>query len=104
MIIKPNSFGAFIRSLSGLFITKNNPGGITPKECTILAALLHILSQKESNVVTKEVKEELANMTNHSMQVITNYINKFKKKGVLLKDSTPHSILTQDKITIEWTK
>lgn len=101
IVIKPKSLGVFVRSLSGLFITKTNPTGLTPKECIILAALIYVLDEKNTRIITKEIKEELANMTNHSLQVITNYINKFRIKDVVTSSNTINSIFYKDKIIIE---
>lgn len=102
MIITPKSIGGFVRSLSGLFITKDNPNGITPKECSILAVLFVALNETEKKVITKDVKVQLANATNHSIQVITNYVNTLKQKGVITKENKLHRIFYEDKIIIEW--
>ena len=90
-LIQPKSLGAYVRCLSGLFITKENPSGLSPKECTILAALCFLLGDNKAPI-TKEVKVELANMTNHNFQVITNYIAKFKRKKVITENNTLHPI------------
>ncbi len=101
-IIKPKSLGGFVRNLSGLFITKTNPTGISPKECSVLAQLIFILSQRKEKVINKEVKLELANMNNHSLQVATNYITKFRTKGVVMKDNTINPIFLKTRIIIEY--
>lgn len=90
-LIQPKSLGSYVRCLSGLFISKENPSGLSPKECTILAALCFILKDNKREI-NKEVKVELANLTNHNVQVITNYINKFKKKRAITKNNTLHPI------------
>jgi len=90
-LIQPKSLGAYVRCLSGLFITKDNPSGLSPKECTVLAALCHVLKDGKTSL-TKEHKVELSNLTNHNLQVTTNYINKFRKKGVLTKTDTLHPV------------
>ncbi len=99
--VEPKSLGGFVRCLSGFFITKSNPTGLTPAECTLLSALISLLQQTEDKIITKEVKVNLANMTNHSLQVITNYINKFVKKGVI-QSGKLHPIFYQDKIVISY--
>lgn len=97
--VEPKSLGGFVRCLSGFFITKNNPTGLTPAECTLLAALISILHQTGDHRITKEAKLELANITNHSLQVITNYMNKFVKKGVIIEDKI-HPIFYMKEIKI----
>lgn len=102
MEIKPKSLGGFVRCISGVFITKNNPNGITPKECNIIAALITLLDDTGQKVITKEIKVALANLGNHSLQVAINYVNKLKLKGVILQDDTLHPIFLQDKVIIEY--
>jgi len=99
--VEPKSLGGFVRCLSGFFITKNNPTGLTPAECTLLAALISILLQTKDQIITREVKVELANMTNHSLQVITNYMNKFVKKG-LIQMNKLHPIFYNQEIKISY--
>lgn len=96
--VRPQTVGGFVRSVSGLFITKENPLGLTPKECTVLAILLSVAGQEE---ITKDHKVEVSNQLNQSLQVTTNYVNKFQKKGVVLANKL-HPLLQSDKITILW--
>lgn len=95
--VRPKSLGGLVRSLSGLFITRENPNGLTPKECVIIGAFRFLLS--EDQPITQSVKTEVCNMTNHSFQVITNYVNKFRKKGVIVNDKL-HPIFYKQKVTI----
>ena len=99
--VKANSLGSFVRSISGIFMNKSNPNGITNKECTLIAQLIFILSEKSTTVVDRQVKIELANMTNHNLQVITNYIGKFKNKGIILEDNKIHPLFLETEITIK---
>lgn len=103
-LIKPTTLGGFVRSLSGIFITKENPQGLSPKECTVLAVLLSQVEDKHSKVITRGMKVDASNQLNQSLQVTTNYVNKFKKKGVVTKDNALHSIFFVDKITIEYAR
>lgn len=96
-IIKPKTTGGLIRALSGLFITKDNPNGLSNKECTVLAVLLSLIGNQE---ITKETKILLSNQLNQSLQVTVNYINKFKLKGVIGQDNKLHKILFK-KVTID---
>jgi hypothetical protein len=100
--VKPKSPGGFVRCLSGLFITKDNPGGLTPAELTVTAALFAILKSKNLEIIDKDVRLELANLNNFSFQVAVNYVNKLKSKGVVTADNRLHPIFFKEKITIEW--
>lgn len=107
-VIKPKSIGGLVRSLSGLFITKENPKGLTPKECTVLAVLVsvtwaHALEARTATIITKEVRVDVSNQLNQSLQVTTNYINKFKKKGVVQEHNKVHPIFFTTKIIIDGT-
>jgi len=98
--VQPKSLGGFVRSLSGLFMTKDNPHGLSPKECTVVACLL-ALTEKQDYIIDAVTKLEASNQLNQSLQVTVNYINKFKKKGVITKDNKLHPVFFQNKITIE---
>lgn len=83
MLIKPKNPGQLVRALSGLFITKDNPSGITPKESMVLACMLGLVGSK---IITKELKQEISNQLNQSLQVTTNYVNGFRKKRIIIGD------------------
>ena len=104
IVITPKSPGGFVRCLSGLFITKENPPGLTPTELTVLATLFAVLQQHKATTIDKEIRKELATAMNSGLQTAVNYVNKFKKKGVVLNNNTLHPIFYKTKITIEWTK
>ncbi len=98
-IIKPKTLPGFIHCLAGLFITKDNPLGLTPKELKFLAALYSLVL---TSSITKEHKIEISNQFNHKLQVTINYINKLKKKGVVLKDNKLHPVFFKTRIIIEY--
>ena len=98
LIVQPKSLGGLVRSLSGFFMTKDNPHGLSPKECTVIACLISIT---ENNQITNDIKVELSNQLNQKYQVTLNYINKFKKKGVITKDDKLHPVFFKTKIVIE---
>lgn len=100
-LIKPTTLGGFVRSLSGIFITKENPQGLTRKECTVIAILLNVMEGNKE--LTKEAKIEVSNQLNQSVQVTTNYLNKFRAKGVMVGNKM-HPIFYMDKITIEYAR
>lgn len=100
-IIKPKSLRSFVTGISGLFINKGNENGITPKECLVISCILHTLLKNNLKVITRQVKVEVANDLNQSLQVTTNYISKLRKKGVVLDNDTLHSLFYKTKITIQ---
>lgn len=102
LILKPKTLGGFVRALSGVFITKENPQGLTLTEINILVGIYSILLSKKKIVIDKEVKVELANLTNNKLQVIVNYINKLKRKNAITQDDKLHSIFYKQLITIEY--
>jgi hypothetical protein len=94
MVIKAKTPGQWVRLLSGAFRTEKHPGGLTPKECTVLALLVH------SYVKTGSLPDKVlvAALLNQPIQVVTNYINKLKKKKALLEDGKPAALLLQTSV------
>jgi len=97
--LQPKTLSGFVRSLSGFFITSSNPQGLTTVELKLLTTILSILPNQEE--ITKEVKTQLCNLTNNKMQVVVNYINKLKKKGVIVNDKL-HPIFYKQQIVINY--
>jgi len=97
--LTPKTLSGFVRSLSGVFITTSNPHGLTTKELKLVTLLLSILPNQEE--ITKEVKIQLCNLTNNKLQVVVNYLNKLKKKNVIVNNRL-HSIFYKNQIIIEW--
>jgi hypothetical protein len=97
--VHPKTLRGYINCLSGLFMTKSNPQGLTPTECALLSVLLSVLP--EGKEIDKPIKIEVANMTNNKVQVVTNYITKFMKKGVVV-DRKLHPVFYKDQITITY--
>lgn len=100
IIIRPKTLHGFVQGLSGMFVTKDNPGGLTPKELKMLSIMVFICKQKNVKTITREVREGMVEITAHSAQVITNYINKFKKKGAITDDGKISSVLFGNRVTI----
>lgn len=98
-LIKPKTLPGYIHCLAGLFITKDNPLGLTPKELKFLAVLYSFV---RTSAITKNTKVELSNHFNQSLQVTINYINRLKRKGVILKDNHLHSVFSKTRIIIEY--
>lgn len=101
-VVKPKSLGGYIRCISGLFMTKDNPNGLSPKECTILAQIVFILKQQGKDTIDKEVKQELSNINNHTLQVSTNYVNKLKRKNTITKDNKLHQVFNHTKMIVQY--
>lgn len=99
--LTPKTLSGFVRSLSGVFITTSNPHGLTTKELKLVTLLLSILPNQEE--ITKEVRIQLCNTTNNKMQVVINYLNTLRKKGVIVEDKL-HPIFYKEQIIIEWIK
>lgn len=96
--IKPPNPPSFVRSLAGLFISKDNPHGITPKEFKVLDLLYSIVGKEK---ITNKHKEIISIKLNQGFQVTVNYVNKLKRKRVITKDGRLHSLFFKDSITIE---
>jgi len=103
LVIKPSTIGGYIRCISGLFITRSNPKGLTPTEINFVNLSYNVLTKLNQQEFTKEVREELANSMNTKTQVVTNYINTLKKKGVV-KENKLHPVFYKTKLTIEHVK
>lgn len=97
-LVKPTSLGGFVRAVSGLFITTKSPG-LSPKELEILCLFILYTG---ANSITREDKVNIANQTNLSVQVVTNYVSRLKKRGVISKDNKIHPLFFKHKIVIEW--
>lgn len=101
-IVKPKTALAFVKAISGVFITKESPNGITNKEINLMAALLELYSSREVRTITTEDRVLLSNQLNQTVQVTTNYLNTLKKKGLLNEEFAPHPIFYLTKITIDY--
>jgi DNA-binding response OmpR family regulator len=100
--IKPNTLRGYLQGISGLFISPENPGGLTPKELDILAILIRVSKSKNTHQLSSDVKSKAAELTNHSKQVITNYIKRLRDKKVITADNTIHPLLREASITITY--
>jgi DNA-binding MarR family transcriptional regulator len=97
MEIKINHLPNYIKAVVGLL-----PQDISPKELQVLTAIYYILTLYEDKTVNRKVKEDLANMSNYKLQVVTNYVNKLKKKGIIGKDSKLHPYFQSTTITFNY--
>lgn len=102
MLVKAQTLRGYLQGLSGLFISKSNPGGLTPKELDMLTAFVFILEQEGKTEIDALVKSKVSDLTNHPQQVITNYVKRLRDKGVFTSSNRPHPILFE--LKIEMTK
>lgn len=96
--IKPPSLISFVRSLSGFFITKDNPNGITAKEMEFIC---HLIEHAGNNEITDKAKQEISTKINQGFQVTTNYINKLRKKKVI-EGNRLNRLFFINRLTIEY--
>lgn len=98
----PKTLGGFVRILSGFFITKDNLNGLTANDIQFICKVLQTLKDSNEELITKQVKINLAELSNTKLQVIMNYVNRLKKKKVITEDDRLHSIFYKTKIEIKW--
>ena len=87
---------AYVRAVSGLFITKNNPSGLTSKEIRIIAKLMQ---HSSSGVVTFATRKRVMDELEIKQQHFYNSMTTLKSKGVLVNEEL-HRIFTSDSLTI----
>lgn len=93
--IQPKTLPQLVKLLSGYF-------SLTKREAQVLSAIIHTMREVKIAKVDKNVKKEIANISNFGYQVVTNYVNTLKSKGAIKSDNTLHPILTKDKIVISY--
>lgn len=98
--VNPQTLNGYIRCVAGLFVTKDNPHGLTPVEMVVLSSLISILQKQNKQTIDKDVKIELANVNNMGLQVILNYMTRLRKKGVIENDQL-HSVFKKKRTVIE---
>jgi hypothetical protein len=104
MNIQCRSLRGYLQSISGLFISQANPGGLTPKELDVLARLIFVLEEYKTDQIDAQVKAAVGAMMNYPVQVVTNYMKKLRDKKVLTKDNKIHPIVTSHETTIRFVK
>ena len=89
---------AYVRAVSGLFITKDHPSGLTGKEVRIIAKLMeHSTKGVVTFAARKKTMEELGLKT----QNFYNAMTILKGKGVLI-DEEMHKIFTSTSLTVNY--
>ncbi len=100
LIINTRTLRGYLQGISGLFISKDNPGGLTPKELDILTAFMFVMKDDLTKPINAEHKAQVASLTNHPVQVITNYVKKLRDKKVLMSTNKLQPILKYRETTI----
>ena len=101
-LIRSKTLRGYLQGISGLFITPDNPQGLTPKELDILTVLIVSMNEQDVKVLNTDVRSRAGELTNHSKQVITNYIKRLRDKKAITKDNTLHPILRGIDVTISY--
>lgn len=100
MILTLTTQRAYLQAISGMFASKQHPGGLTPKELDVLVTLLFVVGKED--LITKEVKEKVSSLTSHPIQVITNYVKRLRDKGAITKDNRLHKLIRASEVTIKY--
>lgn len=89
---------AYVRAVSGLFITKNHPSGLTSKEIKIISKLMEYST---SGVVTFAARKKTMEDLTMKRQAFYNAMTILKAKNVLV-DEELHRIFTSNMLTINY--
>lgn len=89
---------AYVRAVSGLFITKNHPSGLTGKEIKIIAKLME---HSTSGVLTFAARKKTMDELGLKQQNFYNAMTILKSKGVLV-DEELHRIFTSTSLNINY--
>ena len=98
-IVVTKKYG-YVTAISGLFISKDFPSGLTAKEIVIFTVLWNVMEYRNENKITIEVKKQAAEILHISMQVLTNYMVKLRKKKLLTQDNMLNKVFTNPNISI----
>jgi len=92
------SSAGYVRAVSGLFITKNHPSGLTPREIDIIAKLIE---HSSSGVVTFAARKKTMEQLDLKPQNFYNAMVILKEKGVMIEQEL-HRTFTTNAITIKY--
>jgi len=88
----------YVRAVSGLFITKANPSGLTAKEIEIVAKLMEYSS---SGIITFPARKKTMDDLELKTQNFYNAMTVLKKKGVVVNEEL-HRIFTSKNLTVHY--
>ena len=89
---------SYVRAVSGLFITKDHPSGLTSKDIKIIAKLME---HSKSGIVTFAARKKTMEELELKQQNFYNAMTILKGKGVLV-DEELHRIFTSDMLTVNY--
>ena len=89
---------SYVRAVSGLFITKEHPSGLTSKDIKIIAKLIE---HSKSGIVTFAARKKTMEELGLKQQNFYNAMTILKGKGVLV-DEELHRIFTSDMLTVNY--
>jgi DNA-binding MarR family transcriptional regulator len=104
MRVVAKTLRGYLQGISGLFISPDNPNGLTPKELDVLTALVFLAGETQDRRITTEIKNKVAEMMNYPQQVVTNYVKKLRDKKVLSVKNELTLLLTANEVTIKYAK
>ena len=90
----------YTRAISGLFISREHPSGVTPKEISVFSLLWSMMIYYEEDKITPRVKRNTADMLKMELQILTNYVGKLKKKRLINKDNTLNNLFKDTNLSI----
>jgi len=89
---------SYIRAVSGLFITKESPSGLTSKDIRIIAKLMEYST---SGVITFSARKRTMDDLGLKNQNFYNAMTTLKNKGVVVNEEL-HRIFTSKNLTINY--
>lgn len=93
---KPPNDYMYIRALTGIFISSQNPAGITEKEAQLLARIRELFTLHRTEQLNQEIRKKLRMELDIKEQSLHNMISILKKKKLITKDNGLHKILKTD--------
>jgi hypothetical protein len=96
--LKVNTSDAYVRAVSGIFITKKNPSGLTPKEIELISKLME---HSVKGVITSKTRTVVTEAMGWKKQNFYNMVVILKTKGVLV-DEELHRIFTSGSINLQY--
>ena len=84
-ILSVNSAFAFVTAVSGVFITPDNPSGLTKREREVVAALLDIIGDGTINPrIQKSLWQQFKESVNLRTQSMSNMMSVLREKRVVI--------------------
>jgi hypothetical protein len=90
---KEQNTARYIAAVSGLFITTDNPNGLTKKEMIMITVLIKQMELLNVNVITQSVRERTMEILQVDSRYLYNMISNLRRKRVITKDDTMHPFL-----------